>query len=69
MIRVSVEVSSSAARLSVSVRAESIQRAVSMVEVLYPSADVWVVHPIEPETFFIADIAAADVLPPQRTVN
>ena len=59
MIRVSIEVVSSGAdRLSVSVRAESIRRAVSVVEGLYPGADVRVAYPIEPETFFVRDVVA-----------
>lgn len=58
MIRVSIEVvSSGAVRLSLSVRAESIRRAVSAVESLYPGADVRVAYPIEPETFFVRDAA------------
>ena len=60
MIRVSIEVvSSGAVRLSLSVRAESIRRAVSAVEFLYPGADVRVAYPIEPETFFVRDAAAS----------
>ena len=60
MIRVSIEVvGGDTDRLSLSVRAESIRRAVSAVEGLYPGADVWVAYPIEPETFFVRDAAAS----------
>ena len=60
MIRVSIEVvGSSADCLSLSVRAESIRRAVSAVEGLYPGADVRIAYPIEPETFFVRDAAAS----------
>ena len=60
MIRVAIEmVSSDAASLRVSIQAESIRRAVSVVETLYPKADVRVLYPIEPETFFVRDTAAS----------
>jgi hypothetical protein len=60
VIRVSIQaISTGADRLSVSVRAESIRRAVSAVEGLYPGADVRVVYPIEPEAFFVRDAAAS----------
>ena len=60
VIRVSIEVVSSGAdRLNISVRAESIRRAVSAVEGLYPGADVRVAYPIDPETFFVRDVAAS----------
>ena len=60
VIRVSIEVVSSGADcISVSVRAESIRRAVSAVEGLYPGADVRVAYPIDPETFFVRDVAAS----------
>jgi hypothetical protein len=52
-------VSIGADSLSVSVRAESIRRAVSAVEGLYPGADVRVAYPIESETFFVGDAAAS----------
>ena len=59
MIRVAIEVvSSNAASLRVSIQAESIRRAVSVVETLYPKADVRVLYPIELEAFFVRDTAA-----------
>ncbi len=58
MVKVSIEVRSGTARFSVGVRAESIQRAVSLVGARYPGGDVRVKFPIEPEDFFVKDLAA-----------
>lgn len=59
MIKVSVEVNNGGvARFGLSVRAESIGRAVSIAESLYPGSKTRVVFPIEPETFFVEDPAA-----------
>lgn len=59
MINVSLEVSSSDdARLGLSVRAESIRQAASIAQTLYPGAQIRVIFPIEPETFFVIDPAA-----------
>jgi hypothetical protein len=57
MVKVSVEVRSGAARFDVAVQAESIQRAVSFVRERYPEANVRLKFPIEPESFFVEDIA------------
>ncbi len=59
MIRVSVEVGSGTARFSVAVRAENIQQAIGIVETRYPGGDVRVVHPIDPEAFFIKEPVVA----------
>ncbi len=58
VVQVSIEVSSGAARFHVAVRAESIQRAASIVAARYPGGDCRVKFPIEPEGFFINDAAA-----------
>jgi hypothetical protein len=58
VVRVSIEVSSGAARFHVAIRAESIQRAVSIVAAWYPGKDCRVKLPIEPEGFFVSDAAA-----------
>jgi hypothetical protein len=58
MVKVSIEVRSGAARFDVGVRAESIQRAVSLVEERYSRCSVKVKFPIEPEGFFAEDPAA-----------
>ena len=47
-----------AARFRLTVRAESIARALGLAEALHPSADARVVFPIEPEGFFVEDSAA-----------
>jgi hypothetical protein len=52
MVKVSVEVSEGAARFTVGVQADSIDRAVSIIKERYPGRDVRVVFPIEPEGFF-----------------
>ena len=59
MIRVLIEVDSGACRFGLEVRAESIVRALSIAEALYPGTDARVVFPIEPEEFFVEDPAAA----------
>ena len=57
MVKVSIQVSNGTARFSVAVRAESIQRAVSLVGGRYPGREVRVKFPIEPEGFFVEDSA------------
>ncbi len=59
MIKVSVEVGSDSARLTVTVRAESIRQALEIVEDRYPGDDVRLVHPIDLEAFFVKDPAVA----------
>jgi hypothetical protein len=53
MVKVSVEVHSGSARFRVRVRAESIQRALSLVGASYPGRSCRVTFPIEPEGFFL----------------
>ena len=55
MIKVSVEVSRGAARYRVAVQAESIKRALEIVESRNSSCAAKVVFPIEPEEFFVGD--------------
>ena len=55
MIKVSVEVSRGAARYRVAVQAESIKRALEIVESQDSSCAAKVVFPIEPEEFFVGD--------------
>ena len=57
-MKVSIEVRNGAAHFDVTVRAESIRRAVSIVGGQYSSSDVRVKFPIDPEGFFVADRAA-----------
>jgi hypothetical protein len=58
MIKVSVEVRSEAARFPVSVQAESIQRALSLVAGRFPASNCRVKFPIEAEGFFVKDSSA-----------
>ena len=58
MVKVSIKVCSGATDFELAVRAESIQRAVSLVADRYPKGDVWVKFPIDPEGFFVEDPAA-----------
>jgi hypothetical protein len=55
MIRISVHVSSGTARFSVSIQAESIERALEIVARQNPGKDCEVVFPIDPESFFVDD--------------
>ena len=57
MIEVLVEVGTATTRFGVMVRAESIRDAVVIVKADYPGADARVVHPIDPEAFFVRDAA------------
>jgi hypothetical protein len=59
MIRISVQVSSGAARFRVAVQAESIERALENVERRYPNKVCQVTFPIDPETFFVEDSVAS----------
>jgi hypothetical protein len=69
MVKVSIEVRNGAAHFDVTVRAESIRRAVSIVGGRYPGGDVRVRFPIEPEGFFVEDSVtpAGIVEQPERT--
>ncbi len=55
MIRITVEVSQGAARFGVEVQAESIKRALEIVESQNPSCAAKVVFPVEPEEFYVGD--------------
>jgi hypothetical protein len=55
MIRISVQVSSGAARFRVMVQAESIERALEIVARQNPGKECEVTFPIDPETFFVKD--------------
>jgi hypothetical protein len=58
MIRISVEVSSGAARFKVAVEAESIERALEIVANQNPGKACEVTFPIDPQTFFVKDPVA-----------
>jgi hypothetical protein len=53
VVRISIEVDNGEDRFGLTVRAESIERALGIAEALHPGADVRVVFPIEPEGFFV----------------
>jgi hypothetical protein len=58
VVKVSIEVHDGTARFAVAVLAKSIQQALSIVAVQYPSSVVRVKFPINPEGFFVEDSAA-----------
>ena len=59
MVRISVEVSSGAARFRVSVQAQSIERALEIVERQNAGKDCKVRFPIDAEAFFLEEDGAA----------
>ncbi len=61
MIRVTVEVVGDAAHSMVTVRAESIRRAVEIAKEHNPSCDARVTFPIDPEAFFVSNTTAVTV--------
>ena len=61
MVRISVEVSSGAARFRVSVQAQSIERALEIVQRQNPGKDCEVRFPIDAESFFVEDDGVAKV--------
>ncbi len=58
MVRITVEASNGVARYRVAVQAESIRRALEIVQGLNPGSGLRVTFPIDPETFFVKDSAA-----------
>jgi hypothetical protein len=61
MVKVSIEVRNGAARFRVAVRAESIERAVSLAGERFPGRTIKVSFPINPEDFFVEAPAARTV--------
>ena len=60
MIRISVQVSSGAARFKVAVQAESIERALKIAARQNPCKECEVTFPIDPETFLVEDSVVPD---------
>ena len=58
MVKVSIEVHDGTARFAVAIRAKSIQQALSIVAARYPSSAARVRFPIDPESFFVENLAA-----------
>ena len=65
MVRVTVDIESGTARYRVAVQAESIQRALELVERMEPGSEFRVAFPIDPDTFFVKD-HAAEIGPVER---
>ncbi len=61
MVRISVEVSSGAARFRVSVQAQSIERALEIVQGQNPGKDCKVRFPIDAEPFFVEGDSVAKI--------
>jgi hypothetical protein len=60
MIRISVEVSNGPAQFRVSVQAQTIERALEIAQRHNPGKEGKVAFPLDPETFFVRDLAALD---------
>jgi hypothetical protein len=58
VIRISVEVGRGAARYRAAAQAESIERALEIVERQNPGCEAKLAFPIDPEVFFVWDTAA-----------
>jgi hypothetical protein len=58
MVKVSIEVRDRTARFRVGVHAQNIEQALSIVQARYPSSVARVSFTIDPEDFFVEDIAA-----------
>jgi hypothetical protein len=58
MVKVSIEVRDRIARFRVGVHAQNIEQALSIVQARHPSSVVKVSFPIDPEQFFVEDMAA-----------
>ena len=63
MIKISVQVNRGTARYRVAVQAESIERALEIVERQNPGCEAEVAFPIDPEAFFVSDTAATTTGP------
>ena len=58
MVKVSIEVHDGTACFTVTIKAKSIQQALSTVAARHPSSVTRVKFPIDPECFFVEDSAA-----------
>ncbi len=59
MVRITVQVRSGAIRYRVEIQAENIRRALDIAEGVNPGRKLKVTFPIDPETFFVEEPAAA----------
>ena len=55
MVRISVEVKSGSTTFQVAVQAQSIERALHIVQSQYPTKECKVRFPIDPEAFFVKE--------------
>ena len=62
MVKVQLEVRTGSARFTVSARAGSVRRAVSLAGTRYPRAEVRLVSPVVPETAFAGAPDGAELL-------
>ena len=62
MIRIAVVLTRGAARYRVAIQAQSIERALEIVEGQNPGCQARVVFPIDPEAYFVRDASAIDGL-------
>ena len=58
MVRITVEVGRGTVRYRAAVQAESIRRALEIVEGMNPGKEIKVTFPIDPESFFVEESAA-----------
>jgi hypothetical protein len=58
VVRITVEVGRGAVRYRVAVQAESIRRALEIVEGMNPGREIKVTFPIDPEGFFVEESTA-----------
>jgi hypothetical protein len=66
LIKISVEAGRGAARYRIAVQAESIERALEIVERQNPGCEAKVAFPIDPEVFYFCDTVATTVLGDQE---
>ena len=66
MVKVSVEVRNRVTHFRVGVQAKSIRRALSVVGARYPTSEVRVEFPIEPDGFFVEGSALAEMVEPEH---
>ncbi len=66
MIKISVEVGRGAARYRIAVQAESIERALEIVERQNPGCEAKVAFLIDPEVFYVCDTVATTRLVDQE---
>jgi hypothetical protein len=67
MIRISVEIRYASGPFRVMVEAESIRRAVERIQRRYPGCEVKPVFPIDPETFFVDEVAKVRQVGPKAS--